>query len=285
MSYKRTLVRLIDRPGGRFLLGGVATLAARWITHTDVRIAYLQGRWTRRLGASLTSCGPEYCYTYREIRRWRDEAEEHASETRDYWLRFYEPAEGDTIIDVGAGHGEDTFTFSRAVGKSGRVIAIEAHPLAFRALKRFCRVKRLSNVTPVHLALMDKPGEVHLVESECWMENRVEPTNGSSGVAVPAGTLDDLCRKESITDISFLKMNIEGAERFALLGAESAMHRVGHICVACHDFRSDHGHGEQFRTRAFVEQFLLNHGFTTQRRADDPRPAVPDHVFGLRLRQ
>jgi hypothetical protein len=52
--------------------------------------------------------------------------------------------------------------------------------------------------------------------------------------------------------------------------------------VACHDFRSELGHGEQFRTRAFVEQFLIDHGFTLASRSKDPRDFVRDHVFGLR---
>ncbi|HEY2460768.1 MAG TPA: FkbM family methyltransferase, partial [Candidatus Acidoferrum sp.] len=85
-----------------------------------------------------------------------------------------------------------------------------------------------------------------------------------------------------INQIDFLKMNIEGAERFALPGMESMIAHIRHICVACHDFRSNLGHGENFRTRAFVEEFLSNHGFTIVSRRDDPRDYVRDHVFGLR---
>lgn len=282
MGYRGKLVRLLDRPGGRFVLGKIATIACRHISRSDVKVAYIHGQWTARTGASLVRIGPRFCYKPEVFSKWEERAEQYASDARDYWLRFYEPKEGDTIIDVGVGQGEDTLTFSRAVGKSGRVIAIEAHPLSFRALKTFCRRNHLSNVTPMHLALMDKPGEVHIVESESWMENRVEPANGSSGIVVQAGTLDDLCRKEGITDIAFLKMNIEGAERFALPGAEETIPRIRHICVACHDFRANRGHGEQFRTRAFVEHFLAGHGFTVAFRNDDPRDYVRDHVFGLR---
>lgn len=282
MGYRGKLVRLLDRPGGRFVLGKLATIVGTHNARTDVTIAYVHDKWTARIGANLITIGPRFNYIPEAFEKWEERAQQYASDTRDYWLRFYEPKEGDTIIDVGAGQGEDTLTFSRAVGKSGRVIAIEAHPLSFRALKSFCRLNRLSNVTPVHLALMDKPGEVHIVESESWMENRVEAANGSSDPAVQAGTLDALCAKEGITNVAFLKMNIEGAERYALLGAELTMPRVRHVCVACHDFRANQGHGEQFRTRAFVEQFLAAQGFRTERRMDDPRASVPDHVFGLR---
>lgn len=282
MGYKHALVRFFDRPGGRFVLGAVATAVARRIARSDIKIAYIHGQWTRRLGAQLTPGGRDFPYIPEDFHQWGEQAGRWASETRDYWLRFYEPKEGDTIIDVGAGQGEDTLTFSRAVGASGRVIAVEAHPLSFKALKNFCRLNGLRNVTPVNVALMDRPGKVHIVESESWMENRVETSNGSSGLSVRSVTLDDFCRKEGIEDISFLKMNIEGAERFALLGAEKTMPRIRHLCVACHDFRANQGHGEQFRTRAFVERFLAEHGFALSLRLDDPRDYVRDHVFGLR---
>jgi len=285
MSLRGAVVRFLDHPGGRFILAKAATASAQRITRSDVEISYRNGMWTNRTGASIESIGPNFAYSRQIFQAWRDRIEAYAAETRDYWLRFYEPKQGDTIIDVGAGHGEDTLTFSRAVGPSGRVIAIEAHPLSFKALTDFCRLNNLSNVTPVHLALMDKPGEVRIIESESWMENRVT-SNGepASSISAPAGTLDDLCRKLRISQISFLKMNIEGAERYALLGAEQTMLRIQHICVACHDFRADQGHGEQFRTRAFVEGFFVDHNFILAPRRADERAYVRDQAFGQKSR-
>jgi hypothetical protein len=43
----------------------------------------------------------------------------------------YRPRAGDTILDIGAGLGEETLTFSRAVGDQGQVICVEAHPRTF----------------------------------------------------------------------------------------------------------------------------------------------------------
>lgn len=76
-------------------------------------------------------------------------------------------------------------------------------------------------------------------------------------------------------------MNIQGAERYALFGAELSMPRIRQICVACLDFRCNLGHSEQFRTRRFVKSFLVNHGFMLVSRSDDPRDYVRDCVFGL----
>ena len=283
LSYKRALIHLLDRPGGRSLLGKIATSFVRRATGDDVQIAYVDGLWTHRVGSNSFPDGLRFDYTYADFSNWKCQMARYAADTKDYWLKHYCPQEGDVIVDVGAGHGEDTLTFSRSVGESGRVIAIEAHPLSFAILENFCRLNRLTNVTALQLALMDKPGLVRIVESESsWMENAIAYGDGSSGIEVRATTLDDICEQEGLKNIAFLKMNIEGAERYALLGMESVLPHTGQICVACHDFRFEGGDGEQFRTRVFVEQFLVKHGFTIASSSDDPRDYVRDHVFGLR---
>ena len=286
MSYKERLIHLLDRPGGRLLLGKLATGAIRWAGGDDVEILYANGLWTRRAGPFYFPDGQTFNYVYSDFNEWKQQMEQYmeqcAADTEEHWLRHYSPKEGDVIIDVGAGRGEDTLTFSRGVGASGRVIAIEAHRLSFAMLTSFCQLNRLSNVTALHLALMDKPGIVRIAECESkWMENAVEP-NGQTGPEVPARTLEQVFRDQGLDGVSFLKMNIEGSERYALLGMAAVMARIAHICVACHDFRSEQGHGEQFRTRAFVERVLLDHGFRITSRVDDPRDYVRDHLFGLR---
>jgi FkbM family methyltransferase len=284
LSYKRALIRLLDRAGGRFLLGRIATRAVRRVAKSDIEISYIEGLWTRRAGRYFFPDGRKFEYGYADFESWKRQAEIYAADTREYWLQHYRPQKGDVIVDVGAGRGEDTLTFSRAVGETGRVIAIEAHPLSFAILKNFCKLNGLNNVTALHLALMDNPGTVQMAASgSTWMENAVSKDSEVAGISVPAGTLDELCKAEALNKIAFLKMNIEGAEREALLGMEQTLRHVNQICVACHDFRSDLGHGERFRTRDFVEQFLVRHGFRLFGRADDPRDYVRDHVFGLRI--
>jgi len=283
LSYKRALIRLLDRPGGRFLLERIATRSVRRLAKDDIEIAYIEGLWTHLAGGYFFPDGLKFEYTYVDFQAWKRQAETYASDTKEYWLQHYRPQEADVIVDVGAGRGEDTLTFSRAVGRTGRVIAIEAHPLSFRILKNFCQLNRLNNVTPVHLALMEKAGIVRVAESgSSWMENTVGSGGGAVGISVRASTFDEVCRSQRLTEIAFLKMNIEGAERQALLGMGPTLCHVKQICVACHDFRADMGHGEHFRTRLFVEEFLIRHGFKLRSRPNDPRNYVRDHVFGLR---
>lgn len=281
--YKDALIRLLDRSCGRFLLGKIATRTAREQLGNDVEILYFDGLWTHRVGPNFFPDGAKFDYAHPKLAGWRGQIERYVADTNDHWLRYYRPREGDVIVDIGAGRGEDTLTFSRAVGNAGRVIAIEAHPLTFTFLKNFCLLNGLRNVTTLQIALMDKAGSVRIVESESsWMENAIDYGNAAHGTEVTATTLNDIFVQQGLKDIAFLKMNIEGAERFALLGMEPVLPHVRQICVACHDFRSGLGHGEHFRTRAFVENLLIKHGFKLASRPDDPRDYVRDHVFGLR---
>jgi FkbM family methyltransferase len=273
---------LLDRPGGRFILGKIATLYVRRMTGDTIELTYRYGLWTHRVGANFFPDAPTF-YTFLDFEAWKGQADAYVSQAEDFYLYEYTPKQGDVIIDIGAGRGEDTLAFSRGVGPLGRVIAVEAHPLSFVILKSFCRLNELTNVTALEVALMDKTGTVHVVESaSSWKESAVEHNEGPLGGPVRASTLDEVCAEQGIGEIAFLKINIEGAERYALLGTERVLPRVRHICVACHDFRAEQGHGEQFRTRSFVERFLVEHGFTLSFRPADPRDYIRDHVYGSR---
>jgi len=249
----------------------------------ETKVAFIDGLWTRKVGAYFLPDSAKFNYLKTDPRSWKGQIIQYEADTKEYWLQHYVPKTGDVIVDVGAGRGEDTFTFSRAVGVNGRVIAIEAHPLSYTILANFCRLNRLANVLPLGLALMNKRGTVSLAESEeSWLENAVSSNDEPSGVRVQAATLDGICEQHQIKSINFLKMNIEGAEQFALLGMQSMIRHIDQVCVACHDFRADAGHGEHFRTRSFVTKFLEDYGFQVSVRDGDSRDYVRDHVFGIR---
>jgi hypothetical protein len=98
---------------------------------------------------------------------------------------------------------------------------------------------------------------------------------------VKAVRFDDLAAAHAIGRIDFLKMNIEGAERWALPGCAEALRRARFVCVAAHDFRAARGEGGQFRTLDLVKESLAAAGFRIAMR-DDPRYYVPYHVHGER---
>ncbi len=57
---------------------------------------------------------------------------------------------GDTVIDIGANHGDLTLPLSRIVGESGRVYAVESHPDVFNVLCANLALNGIRNTMPVN---------------------------------------------------------------------------------------------------------------------------------------
>jgi FkbM family methyltransferase len=206
---------------------------------------------------------------------------QYEEQARDIFLQEYTPAAGDVVVDVGAGMGWELNLFSRLVGESGRVLAIEADPDTFRWLERRRALNRLANVTALHAAVADRPGEV-LISSEGDHETH-RLVAGGPGHRVPALTLADLAAEQGISRIDFLKMNIEGAERLALAGMAPIAGSVRNLAVSCHDYMADRGGDDSMRTCAFVRDFLVGHGFEVrERRADDQRDFARSYLYARR---
>jgi hypothetical protein len=67
----------------------------------------------------------------------------------------------------------------------------------------------LTNVTALHLAMMDRPGKVSILESESiWSANTVA-RGGEAGVEVDASMFDEVCRELELEGIDFLKMRVQ----------------------------------------------------------------------------
>jgi FkbM family methyltransferase len=282
MSLKRRIIDLLDRNGGRALLARVTTFQARRELGREVEVFHDGLLWIHRVNATFFPDGRRFCYYRSSFTKWAELPAKYIKDADDYWFRHYQPHKGDIVFDIGAGRGEDTIAFSKAVGETGRVVAIEAHPRSFELLDTFCRLNKLENVSPINLAVMDKRGEISMVESHDWRAHAVDVDGTSSNLRVTSGTLDQISAELEIKHIDFLKVNIEGAERYALVGMESILECTESICVACHDFLAERGLGEHYRTKRFVERFLADHGFRTRSYPDDRRDYVRCHVFAFR---
>ena len=198
----------------------------------------------------------------------------------DHWAFDYRPQLGDVVIDVGAGVGEEAVIFSKLVGPSGHVFAIEAHPATFACLTETIRRSGLTNVTPLWVALSDAPGEARIAERANHLTSSIV-TDGE-GRAVPSHSLTSLMAERGIEQVDLLKMNIEGAEAAAVRGMEGVEGRVDHLVISCHDFLADRGEGDQFRTREQVKAMLTALGYELRTRPDHPLPWVRDYFYGRR---
>src|SRR3712207_894119 len=74
---------------------------------------------------------------------------------RETWQRpddiiaALELASGSRVADIGAGDGFFTVRLARAVGPSGRVVAVDVQPKMLEALKQLARKEKLTNIAVI----------------------------------------------------------------------------------------------------------------------------------------
>jgi len=73
---------LLDRPGGRFLLGKIATNFLRRKIGEGVEIVYFEGMWMRRSGPDFFPDGLKFDYRYADFNSWKRQIDVHAAETK-----------------------------------------------------------------------------------------------------------------------------------------------------------------------------------------------------------
>ena len=252
MSFQ-TIKKLLDRPGTRMLLGYLVSLRANL------------GKGVHELRIFYDDCWIHKFSNGYFIADWEPKSNIDINRQfaihREYWFSLYRPQPGETVIDVGAGIGYETILFARAVGPHGRVLSIEAHPKTQKCLKKTCQYNGLKNVSVLHAALVDSPKKVYLSDLAHHKSNTLINGQGATFIEVPGDTLDSICKKNGIGFVHFLKMNIEGAERFAIKGMDKIISNVAYIAIACHDFKAAKTEEDFYRTQDIITEFLIDHGF------------------------
>jgi FkbM family methyltransferase len=198
----------------------------------------------------------------------------------DNWAYKYLPKAGDTVIDVGAGVGEEAITFSKLVGPSGRVICVEAHPETYACLVETIRLSGLANVVPIFAAVSDVDGTATIGSVGNFLANSIMAVE--TGIEVQARSLDSIADEYAVTSAALIKMNIEGAEQLAVEGMERLATRTCNICVSCHDFVADRDGDDAFRTKKAVRKTLERLGFEISTRPQHEHAWVRDYLYGAR---
>lgn len=127
---------------------------------------------------------------------------------------------GDTVIDAGANIGIFTVISAVQVGDIGTVLAIEPEPENINILKKNIELNNLKNVEIVTKALYKESGKkLKFYPNGVRLKITADDINvNSAEIEVDTITFDDLISQTGITP-NILKMDIEGAEKFALLSA------------------------------------------------------------------
>lgn len=126
-----------------------------------------------------------------------------------------------TVVDVGANIGFFTIQFARWAGCKGYVLAIEPELQNLKTLrKRVAREHGSARIELIEGAAAEVDAPVFLVV------NPIHPGDhrlGTNGVAINGYAIDNLLAQRGLTDVSLIKIDVQGAELRALKGAEKTL--------------------------------------------------------------
>jgi FkbM family methyltransferase len=146
--------------------------------------------------------------------------------THGCWLGTYESAKQDSlarfvrpgmkVLDIGANAGFYTLAFSRLVGETGHVWALEPFAGNVAYLLAHIRHNRLRNASVIQAAVGDRDGMTgfQVGDSDCTGH-----IHDVSPYKIPVVSLDGLVTDGILPAPGLIKMDIEGAESAALEGA------------------------------------------------------------------
>lgn len=137
---------------------------------------------------------------------------------------------GGVVIDVGAHSGYFTICLSDAVGATGKVYAFEASPVIYTELRETMDENGLNNVIAINKAISDETGQIDFFLAPNW-KSEVSSMRFGDGekITIDAVTLDATIPEGEA--ISFVKIDVEGAEMRVLRGMDSIIRRDHPVLV------------------------------------------------------
>jgi FkbM family methyltransferase len=127
---------------------------------------------------------------------------------------------GAVVYDLGAHVGFHTLLASKLVGARGRVVAIEPDPANVRRLERHLALNHVRNVTVIQAAVSATPGTARFATNR---NTQIGHLAAEGDVEVEVISLDVLVESRRLPLPTLVKMDVEGAESQALLGARRTL--------------------------------------------------------------
>jgi FkbM family methyltransferase len=145
---------------------------------------------------------------------------------------------GDIVVDAGARIGTFAAKASQAVGKEGKIVAIEPEPHNYACLLKNIEKNRLTNIIPVQKMLWSGEQRLDLYLSNnlsahsAYCHEFYGPTGSS--IRADAAALDQILLELGIGSVNFIKMDIEGSEIEALKGMRRTLASAVQLAIAAY---------------------------------------------------
>lgn len=131
--------------------------------------------------------------------------------------------DGDILLDCGGCWGDTAMYFSHKVGNLGHVYSFEFIPENINIFKQNISLNESisDRITLVENALGEKTGDT-LYFSNNGPGSKLADSSTKS-ITIQSITIDDFVRKNNISKVDFIKMDIEGSELPSLKGAKNVL--------------------------------------------------------------
>lgn len=141
----------------------------------------------------------------------------------NFMLNLLKP--GDIFIDIGANIGMFSTLASKEVGSSGKVVSFEPFPETFSRLSQNIKLNDLENVDLRNIGLSYKPDNLMFYYSDNGFDawNSFAPSNDfklKKSINIRVSTLDSELNDLDKTKIKFIKIDVEGWEKFVIQGGQ-----------------------------------------------------------------
>ena len=166
-------------------------------------------------------------------------------------MKLYEDvlplSEDETIIDLGAYDGDTIREFlSVTDGKYKKIIALEPDEKNFRKLER--KTEDLDNLIRINMGAWDKEETLYFAKKS-GRNSRLE----DGGVPVHFNSVDNIADEE----VTFIKMDIEGAELKALDGAKETVVKYRPKLYVCAYHRNEDMFALPFKIKELYEGYKI----------------------------
>jgi FkbM family methyltransferase len=153
-------------------------------------------------------------------------------------LSLFYPKDGDTVVDIGAHIGRYTMISSKRVCERGKVVSIEADPLVFEILNQNIKLNQITNVISLNCAVYSKQTKIRLFlpgeEENHTIYNTImsdRATDEKKFVEVNANTLDAILQSRGISEVNWIKIDVEGAELEVLKGSTNVLSKSKDVSI------------------------------------------------------
>ena len=199
--------------------------------------------------------------------------EKYSSKNFKVFFEYYKPKKNDTVLELGAGIGNETLFMSNLIGTNGKIYALEPFEPIFELLNINKKINNLQNIKIIKKALYKEKTKIGFFsDQESWLNGKI---NSNSSTLVETFTLNSFIEDYNISIVNFCKINIEGAERYVLDNSDKFFNICQNLAIECHDFLE----GNENKTHQIVKDFLIAKNYKIHKNTRNKTPVERFFIY------